>query len=205
MFGRVLQALSSPFRSIERPAEEQPLPLLNEAVRILFDEDAQPVRRAMRRSANPSHAPVRETMRRLLDEDAQVRARQARFAARSQLIEIALLQTQLNDIIPRGGDPALQLAIQISLDSEPWRPAVEGLSEESVQRYTSVCTLSQENVDALPADGKRCCVCLEDFEVGHEVSRLVCLHQLHKHCADMALRNSGQCPLCRTAVLGHAD
>ena len=46
-----------------------------------------------------------------------------------------------------------------------------------------------------------CVVCYEDYEVGQEIAKLKCGHQMHKSCAKDWLAQSPTCPFCRVNVL----
>ncbi|PON69360.1 43kDa postsynaptic protein [Parasponia andersonii] len=50
-------------------------------------------------------------------------------------------------------------------------------------------------------DGKRCAICLEDFERGQEVMLTPCKHMFHEECIVPWAKSSGRCPVCRS-VLG---
>ena len=55
--------------------------------------------------------------------------------------------------------------------------------------------------DAAP-DGRRCCVCLEDVNVGACVRTLPCLHTFHAECAEEWLKKKKVCPLCQFPIDG---
>ncbi|KAM6566679.1 hypothetical protein CsatA_025807 [Cannabis sativa] len=46
-----------------------------------------------------------------------------------------------------------------------------------------------------------CSVCLENFKIGEEMTRLICGHVYHKSCVLEWSHRSGQCPLCRKELL----
>ncbi|XVF83142.1 hypothetical protein PTKIN_Ptkin16aG0109800 [Pterospermum kingtungense] len=46
-------------------------------------------------------------------------------------------------------------------------------------------------------DGKRCAVCLEDFEAGEQVMVTPCDHMFHEECILPWVKSHGQCPVCR--------
>ncbi|XP_062105814.1 uncharacterized protein LOC133817337 [Humulus lupulus] len=50
-------------------------------------------------------------------------------------------------------------------------------------------------------DGKRCAICLDDFERGQEVMLTPCKHMFHEDCIVPWAKSNGQCPVCR-AVFG---
>ncbi|CAJ1978774.1 unnamed protein product [Sphenostylis stenocarpa] len=49
-------------------------------------------------------------------------------------------------------------------------------------------------------DGKRCAVCLEDFNSGEEVMLTRCNHMFHEDCIVPWLTTKGQCPVCRFVI-----
>jgi hypothetical protein len=53
----------------------------------------------------------------------------------------------------------------------------------------------------LPQEQKNCCICLADFEAGDQAKTLPCFHLFHSVCIDQWLRQSNQCPVCKTNVV----
>ncbi|KAJ4846972.1 hypothetical protein Tsubulata_038731 [Turnera subulata] len=51
-------------------------------------------------------------------------------------------------------------------------------------------------------DGKRCAVCLEDFEPKEQVMLTPCNHMFHEDCIVPWVKSNGQCPVCRFALSG---
>ncbi|TKY66744.1 E3 ubiquitin-protein ligase RNF38/44 [Spatholobus suberectus] len=49
-------------------------------------------------------------------------------------------------------------------------------------------------------DGKRCAICLEDFESNEEVMLTPCKHMFHEDCIVPWLTSKGQCPVCRFVI-----
>ncbi|XP_057954622.1 uncharacterized protein LOC131148735 [Malania oleifera] len=49
-------------------------------------------------------------------------------------------------------------------------------------------------------DGKRCAICLEDFEPREEVTLTPCNHMFHEDCIVPWVKNHGKCPVCRSAI-----
>ena len=46
-------------------------------------------------------------------------------------------------------------------------------------------------------DGKRCAICLEDFEPREQVMLTPCDHMFHEECILPWVKSHGQCPVCR--------
>ncbi|KAK6241883.1 zinc finger protein [Theobroma cacao] len=46
-------------------------------------------------------------------------------------------------------------------------------------------------------DGKRCAICLEDFEPREQVMLTPCDHMFHEECIVPWVKSHGQCPVCR--------
>lgn len=42
-----------------------------------------------------------------------------------------------------------------------------------------------------------CCICLDDFRLGDEISALSCEHSFHPECIKSWLRLTNSCPICR--------
>lgn len=42
-----------------------------------------------------------------------------------------------------------------------------------------------------------CCICLDDFRLGDEISTLSCEHTFHPECIKSWLRLTNSCPICR--------
>ncbi|KAL4573328.1 hypothetical protein LXL04_020129 [Taraxacum kok-saghyz] len=49
-------------------------------------------------------------------------------------------------------------------------------------------------------DGKRCAVCLDDFEPGEIVTLTPCRHMFHENCIVPWVTSNGQCPVCRFVI-----
>lgn len=54
-----------------------------------------------------------------------------------------------------------------------------------------------EKKKEIDEDGKRCAVCLEDFEAREQVMVTPCEHMFHEHCILPWVKSNGQCPVCR--------
>lgn len=44
----------------------------------------------------------------------------------------------------------------------------------------------------------QCTVCLEDFDKGVKIGRLLCGHIFHKECIEVWINKNRTCPVCRT-------
>nr|XP_026690128.1 E3 ubiquitin-protein ligase RNF126-like [Ciona intestinalis] len=49
-------------------------------------------------------------------------------------------------------------------------------------------------------DECQCSVCMEEFEVGHNATKLGCSHVFHVHCIKLWLELHSTCPICRKPV-----
>lgn len=58
----------------------------------------------------------------------------------------------------------------------------------------------QERKKEKDEEGKRCAVCLEDFEPREEVMLTPCSHMFHEDCIVPWLTSKGQCPVCRFVI-----
>ncbi|CAK9149568.1 unnamed protein product [Ilex paraguariensis] len=59
---------------------------------------------------------------------------------------------------------------------------------------------STENEKVNDEDGKRCSICLEDFEPRQMVMLTPCNHMFHEDCIVPWVKSHGQCPVCRFAM-----
>ncbi|WCJ30615.1 RING/U-box superfamily protein [Euphorbia peplus] len=54
-------------------------------------------------------------------------------------------------------------------------------------------------------DGKRCAICLEDFEIREMVMMTPCNHMFHEECIVPWVKSHGQCPVCRASIWEPTD
>ena len=54
--------------------------------------------------------------------------------------------------------------------------------------------------DQLGADAKECSICFEEFIPGDQLSRLPCMHVLHRKCASAWFKIKRSCPLCKNPL-----
>jgi hypothetical protein len=59
------------------------------------------------------------------------------------------------------------------------------------EKYTNI-----SEVDDL----ETCTICIDDFEEGDEVIKLVCKHSFHPKCIVPWLEKSAECPNCKTKI-----
>ncbi|CAM0148122.1 unnamed protein product [Urochloa decumbens] len=69
--------------------------------------------------------------------------------------------------------------------------SVEAIARLEKRRYDG---------DGDDAAAARCAICIEDFEVGDELSVMPCAHGFHKGCIAKWLERSRLCPCCRHAL-----
>ncbi|KAL8046841.1 hypothetical protein ABFX02_08G200200 [Erythranthe guttata] len=50
-------------------------------------------------------------------------------------------------------------------------------------------------------DGKRCAVCLEDFDTKQYVTSTPCNHMFHEECIVPWVKSHGKCPVCRFLII----
>ncbi|KAK6141250.1 hypothetical protein DH2020_025005 [Rehmannia glutinosa] len=61
-------------------------------------------------------------------------------------------------------------------------------------------TKSTGNSSVQDDDGKRCAVCLEDFESKQFVTLTPCNHMFHEDCIVPWVKSQGKCPVCRFII-----
>ena len=70
----------------------------------------------------------------------------------------------------------------------------------SAQTVAALPTRRIASTTSLPADGRSCCICLAEFEIGDDVKTLPCFHVYHDPCISRWLQQSTQCPTCKSNV-----
>eukprot|EP01118_Nematostelium_gracile_P001226 TRINITY_DN1127_c0_g1_i2.p1 TRINITY_DN1127_c0_g1~~TRINITY_DN1127_c0_g1_i2.p1 ORF type:complete len:323 (-),score=65.36 TRINITY_DN1127_c0_g1_i2:105-950(-) len=53
----------------------------------------------------------------------------------------------------------------------------------------------------LELNESQCVICLDDFEEGNELKKLLCNHHYHATCIDQWLVTNGRCPLCNSKAV----
>jgi len=71
-----------------------------------------------------------------------------------------------------------------------------GLEKEALESLP-VVTYDTEAFKHVDPESKRCTICFDDYEDGHELKYLWCLHRFHKNCVDHWLENHTTCPVCK--------
>lgn len=71
------------------------------------------------------------------------------------------------------------------------------LSKLRKEKYNPATPKQREEEE----EGKRCSVCLEDFEAREEVAVTPCRHMFHGECIVPWVTKEGSCPVCRSALL----
>ncbi|KAF4381549.1 RING-H2 finger protein ATL52 isoform X2 [Cannabis sativa] len=86
-----------------------------------------------------------------------------------------------------------------NLKKEFYNPVSRRLTNK-VNLYYRDTPVNPKDIDT-DEDGKRCAICLDDFERGQEVMLTPCKHMFHEDCIVPWAKSNGQCPVCR-AVFG---
>ena len=77
----------------------------------------------------------------------------------------------------------------------------EALSEAQLEQYTTVQTLTTDDIARLAKrEITSCAICLGPYEEDETIRRLPCMDIFHKDCVDQHFRNSHTCPMCRHRV-----
>ncbi|KAK6919685.1 Zinc finger, RING-type [Dillenia turbinata] len=82
------------------------------------------------------------------------------------------------------------------LKKEVYTPTPKRITRRASLYYRDIKPISKEK-EAMDEDGKRCAVCLEDFEAREEVMLTPCNHMFHEDCIVPWVKSHGQCPVCR--------
>lgn len=67
-------------------------------------------------------------------------------------------------------------------------------------RENGAGTRSTDRRKELDDDGKRCAICLDDFEPREAVTLTPCDHMFHEECIVPWVKSHGQCPVCRFVI-----
>ncbi len=64
-----------------------------------------------------------------------------------------------------------------------------------------LCSLLPEKYSTTTANEQETCtICIDDFEEGEEVIKLVCKHSFHPKCIVPWLEKSAECPNCKAKI-----
>ncbi|XP_071907162.1 uncharacterized protein [Coffea arabica] len=87
------------------------------------------------------------------------------------------------------------------LKKEAYNPVTK-LSRRKPNLYyrDNPLTISKELEKEKHEEGKRCAICLEDFEPKEIVTITPCNHMFHEECIVPWVKNEGRCPVCRFAI-----
>jgi hypothetical protein len=101
--------------------------------------------------------------------------------------------------------------VETLIENRLFRQTVENSMEtynhELFRKRDDICLSAGGNVwtaedDALlPEEEKKCHICLENIDIGHQVVKLQCKHMFHHACMESAVAHQHvRCPLCRQEV-----
>lgn len=92
------------------------------------------------------------------------------------------------------------------LSPEEQKQAVDKLRKQlySPHMYNIIRRLGNKSASAHDEEGKRCAVCLEDFETKQFVTSTPCNHMFHEECIVPWVKTQGKCPVCRFVIAERA-
>ncbi|XP_042064310.1 RING finger protein 11-like [Salvia splendens] len=94
------------------------------------------------------------------------------------------------------------------LSPEEQKQAVNKLRKQlySPHIYNIIKRLGNKSAAAATSDdeGKRCAVCLDDFETKQFVTITPCNHMFHEECIVPWVKTQGKCPVCRFVIVERA-
>ncbi|OMP02592.1 Zinc finger, RING-type [Corchorus olitorius] len=80
------------------------------------------------------------------------------------------------------------------LKREIYNPVPKQMTRRLNSYYRNGSSFNDKEKDD---DGKRCAICLEDFEPREQVMLTPCDHMFHEECIVPWMKSHGQCPVCR--------
>lgn len=87
------------------------------------------------------------------------------------------------------------------LKKEIYNPTLKNLSKRLCLYYRDNARNNyHQKANEIDDDGKRCAICLDDFESREEVTITPCNHMFHEDCIVPWVKSHGQCPVCRCTV-----
>lgn len=75
-----------------------------------------------------------------------------------------------------------------------------GAADDTIQALPTREFRRENTAEGTDDDGRRCQICIEDFEEGDELRTLPCFHLFHAKCVDQWLKVNSVCPQCRHKV-----
>ncbi|CAN6903585.1 unnamed protein product [Brassica oleracea] len=93
----------------------------------------------------------------------------------------------------------------MSQDAATYHPGLYLTPAQAKAVEALIQELPKFRLKAVPDDCGECLICLEEFQIGHEVRGLPCAHNFHVECIDQWLRLNVKCPRCRSSVFPDLD
>ncbi|CAK7348176.1 unnamed protein product [Dovyalis caffra] len=92
------------------------------------------------------------------------------------------------------------------LKKEAYNPIPKRISSRLSWYYRDRSNMDvfKERAQGTEDDGKRCAVCLDDFEPKELVMLTPCNHMFHEECIVPWVKSNGQCPVCRFVLCDQA-
>ena len=107
--------------------------------------------------------------------------------------------SQRNMQVPRVQEDSRVTQDKNELKREIYNPGPKRLTKRVSLYYRD--RLAKDSLDKLEKEvdeeGKRCAICLDDFEAGQEVMLTPCNHMFHEDCITPWMKSHSQCPVCR--------
>jgi hypothetical protein len=75
-----------------------------------------------------------------------------------------------------------------------------GAADDTIQALPTREFHREGTTSGADDEGRRCQICIEDFEEGDELRTLPCFHLFHAKCVDQWLKVNSVCPTCRHKV-----
>ncbi|XP_065873322.1 uncharacterized protein [Euphorbia lathyris] len=86
------------------------------------------------------------------------------------------------------------------LRKEIYNPIPKRISSRLCLYYRDQAAKIVNDMEKGKEEGKRCAVCLEDFEAKEMVMVTPCNHMFHEECIVPWIKSHGQCPVCRFSI-----
>ncbi|OIW32538.1 hypothetical protein CONLIGDRAFT_572435, partial [Coniochaeta ligniaria NRRL 30616] len=92
---------------------------------------------------------------------------------------------------------ALDRIITQLMEANPQSNAAPPASEDAIAKLPK----RKVELEDLGSDGKaECTICIDEMNVGDEVTVLPCKHWFHGECVTLWLKEHNTCPICRTPI-----